>query len=576
MIRPTFVVVALGVLASGMGWLTVGTASAETKAERTRAACELVAEALFCEVYGKDAQRNDFLESALDKMPGYVPALWHTGHVRHNKQWVKFDELPKLSAEDARLTAYERGRGQYPKTLQGRLALAEWCAKRKLIDQQRAHLTEVLAIDPDHQQARQLLGFRLVDGSWLSAEEIAEAGIRARQVAARLEEWGPRLAQIRQGINSRGQQKREKARERLRDIHDPAVVPAIELVFCADDEDAALLGVQTLDQIAGHEASVALARQAVFSPWGKVREAATAKLKPRDKQDYVPPLLAALQSPVQSRAGLYAEPNGRLTYRHILYREAEDHRDLAVLDTRYLPVTLTGPQRSGVEAVSVRAATGEITGLNRAPRKDENGPTITLADRKRLDYRAMVQRHAAAKAQALTVAVARQNAMFQRVNQEISRVLSVATGAVVPQTPESWWEWWNRYNEVFVPDDKPLRTGYRRADWCMPAAVSHAITAKVVSVRYSCLAAGTPVWTESGPAAIEQIQVGDRVLSQNVKTGELAYKPVLKTTVRPPAQLMSFLAGGKPIVCTGGHPFWSCGDVGSWPGTSYPAAGLTA
>ena len=48
--------------------------------------------------------------------------------------------------------------------------------------------------------------------------------------------------------------------------------------------------------------------------------------------------------------------------------------------------------------------------------------------------------------------------------------------------------------------------------------------------------------------------------SLNVDTGELAYKPVLKTTVRPPVQLMRFLAGGEPIVCTGGHPFWICVD----------------
>ena len=79
-------------------------------------------------------------------------------------------------------------------------------------------------------------------------------------------------------------------------------------------------------------------------------------------------------------------------------------------------------------------------------------------------------------------------------------------------------------------------------------------------VKASCLAAGTPVWTESGPTAIEKIQVGDRVLSQDIETGELACRPVCKTTVRPPVQLMKFDAGVETIVCTGGHPFWICGD----------------
>ena len=32
----------------------------------------------------------------------------------------------------------------------------------------------------------------------------------------------------------------------------------------------------------------------------------------------------------------------------------------------------------------------------------------------------------------------------------------------------------------------------------------------------------------------EEIRIGDRVLAQDVETGELAYKPVLQTTIRPP------------------------------------------
>lgn len=563
--RLTLVLLALGVVLSGVGWLTVSVASAETKAERQRAAAELVAEALFCEVYGKDAQRNELLESALDKVPGYVPVLWHTGHVRVHDKWLKFDELPELAAEDQRLSAYGSVRREYPKTLQGRLALAEWCAKKKLIDQQRAHLTEVLAINPDHRQARQLLGFRLVDGAWLSQQEISQAAVRTRQVSDALRQWTPRLTQIRKALRHRSQHQREEATKRLRAIADPAAIPAIELVFCADDHQDALLGVETLDQISTHEAAVALARQAVFSPWQDVRKSAAQKLKTRDKQHYVPPLLSALQSPVQSRAGLYQEPSGRLAYRHIFYREGEGHRELAVLDTRYYRSFLTAADASvDGEAATYRPLTGQITRLRRAPRKDEDGPTITakFEEWQSLDYRAQVQRDASIKALATEMALARQNAVLQKLNQSVFSVLSVATGAFVPPTPESWWQWWNQYNEVYVPGYKPLRTAYRRDDRDAPTGVGRSVTGnfKVVEFKASCLAAGSTVWTESGPTPIEQIEVGDRVLSQDIETGCLAYKPVLRTTVRPPAELIKFKAGGKTIVCTGGHPFWVCGD----------------
>ena len=46
----------------------------------------------------------------------------------------------------------------------------------------------------------------------------------------------------------------------------------------------------------------------------------------------------------------------------------------------------------------------------------------------------------------------------------------------------------------------------------------------------SCFARGPPVWTHSGPAPIEEVKPGDRVLAQDVTTGELAYKPVLRVT----------------------------------------------
>jgi hypothetical protein len=77
--------------------------------------------------------------------------------------------------------------------------------------------------------------------------------------------------------------------------------------------------------------------------------------------------------------------------------------------------------------------------------------------------------------------------------------------------------------------------------------------------RLTCLVAGTPVWTDAGPKPIEGIRVGDLVLSQDPTTGELAYKPVLKTTLRPPARLLKVVLGDEALQCSGGHPFWIAG-----------------
>ncbi len=74
-----------------------------------------------------------------------------------------------------------------------------------------------------------------------------------------------------------------------------------------------------------------------------------------------------------------------------------------------------------------------------------------------------------------------------------------------------------------------------------------------------CLVRGTLVWTASGLVPIETVRIGDLVLSQNSETGELAYKPVLKTAVRPPVQMLKIVFGGKALQCSGGHPFWVAG-----------------
>ena len=76
---------------------------------------------------------------------------------------------------------------------------------------------------------------------------------------------------------------------------------------------------------------------------------------------------------------------------------------------------------------------------------------------------------------------------------------------------------------------------------------------------FSCLAAGTPIWTDAGPVAVEKIKVGDRVLSQDPETGELAYKPVLHTTVRLNAELVKLELRDDTVTCSVGHRFWISG-----------------
>jgi len=75
----------------------------------------------------------------------------------------------------------------------------------------------------------------------------------------------------------------------------------------------------------------------------------------------------------------------------------------------------------------------------------------------------------------------------------------------------------------------------------------------------SCLTAGTPIWTDQGYVPVEKVQVGDLVLSQHPRTGELLYQPVLRTTVRPPTDVVTARFGKTEMTCTLGHTFWISG-----------------
>jgi hypothetical protein len=75
----------------------------------------------------------------------------------------------------------------------------------------------------------------------------------------------------------------------------------------------------------------------------------------------------------------------------------------------------------------------------------------------------------------------------------------------------------------------------------------------------SCFAAGTPVQTLDGPRPIEDLKIGDRILTQDTTTGALGYQPILAVFHNPPATTLRVRLGGESIVATGIHRFWKAG-----------------
>ncbi|MGD0900642.1 MAG: polymorphic toxin-type HINT domain-containing protein [Thermoguttaceae bacterium] len=461
-------------------------------------------------------------------------------------------------------------------TVEPQLKLARWCKEAGLPEQWRAHLGHVLQLDPDNQEARAALGYQRVGGGWMTGPEIGRVKARAAAANAALREWRPRLIKIRNGL-PRGDERKAIAQERLDAIQDSTAVGAIEAVLCGD-RVTALTGINKLAEMPAADASVSLARQALFSPWPPVRRAAVEKLKNRDRETFVPVLLSIMGSPIQSRVELFEDPSaGRLLYRHIFYRQGQERDQMAVFDSVYAPDDGTRYLIFDDGTRAVRFPNGQVQLVGETSLWGEREAANAVADQslRRQPYPASAipealqtaRIEAAATAQQREAAVARQNAMTEAMSRPICRLLNEVTGENLPDTPDAWSEWWAETDEVYVPGNKPRSVAYQQDPRVItgagrpsvPAIVHYSPSVPAI-VHYSCLAAGTPVWTESGPLAIERIRVGDRVLAQDPDTGQLAYKPVLHTTVREDAPLVRLDLLDDTITSSSGHPFWIAGQ----------------
>jgi hypothetical protein len=77
------------------------------------------------------------------------------------------------------------------------------------------------------------------------------------------------------------------------------------------------------------------------------------------------------------------------------------------------------------------------------------------------------------------------------------------------------------------------------------------------STGTQCFVAGTDILTRDGEKNIEDIQVGDWVLSDDPNTvGEIEYKQVLNTFVKETTNLVDIYIDGEKITTTEEHPFW--------------------
>jgi hypothetical protein len=216
------------------------------------------------------------------------------------------NQVKQIIRASAHIGEYLERVRNMPDTIDAHLEMAEWCKEHlesvrfangpnELSPQRRHHLDEVLRFDPDHAQARMLLGFtRNSEGDWIHLEKVRLANgmvehrgkwmtaeqfaiLKAKQAwEDQRSEWRGKLRRLRNATQSDW----AAAQAEIRKIHDPAAV--LELVEALDEEKDlswAMAYVDALGNIPPPAATGPLADRAVLHPDPSIRERCLAFLK---------------------------------------------------------------------------------------------------------------------------------------------------------------------------------------------------------------------------------------------------------------------------------------------------------
>jgi hypothetical protein len=342
-------------------------------------------------------------------------------------------------------------------------------------------------------------------GVWMQPDEARRAAARGKQAAADLKRWTSKMEKFRAALSGPAGRVRELAAEHVRATRDPSAILALETVLAPSSDEAGMAVVDALAAMHRPEAAIALARLASFSDSSETVDAARAKLKTLPMDWYVPAMLSSLVAPDAPQTMVTSDRYGRLLFQQAFVFEGADRKQVAIVDSVY--------------------------------RTDHKSDSILSAS-------ALGSATAALR----TASVDAQNRQFERTNKRIIETLQEVTGQPLSADPKAWWTWWNDVNEVEIE---------KRTD--VAFVVEEARLHTIIPRPHSCLIAGTPIWTDLGPVAVEKMQVGDRVLARDPVSGELAYKPVLGTTIRQRAALVHISLADETIVASGGHPFWVTG-----------------
>jgi hypothetical protein len=509
---------------------------------------------------GNDSRAIADLQGIVTDHPRAVLARWSLGLIDTGDAWVRYDRFVHETNRWPELFKYQQEREKRTDSFADQLFLADGCRDHNLTDEERAHLMGALQQNWNFEEAHHRLGHVNLGGTWVTGQQIERALLRQQRNAVNFARWQEPVQLLARQFNSvHGPGALKNFEARLNEIRTPDAIPAMEMIFAARSPDATMAYLGWLAGIESYEASQALARQAVFNDVAELRAAAQRNLRGKPWKEYVPWLLSGLESTKEIECSWQVDVGAALALRMVRKVVINGEAVELTVDQheRFIPAfnspTVIRTNPDGSHSVSVRVP---VSVGGRVPSRRGQSPGQIA------NFRTLIEQ----------IQSQRNLQGWQQASQEIrtdriQRALAAGTQVDSNHGPDDWWNWWREQNDYVLATGtkQKLKDSYEET-WYVDRR--RKLPVRNVNVGYvlspfpshSCFAAGTPVETEQGPKPIEQIQRGDRVLAQDIETGELAFKPVFETTRRDEASLLRIRTSSEDITCSIGHPFWIPGQ----------------
>ncbi|HVJ80890.1 MAG TPA: polymorphic toxin-type HINT domain-containing protein [Planctomycetia bacterium] len=451
--------------------------------------------------------------------PGDAASHWERGEVFHRGAW-RHAAAVEPAPENREFVERRR---KTRETGESHWDLAKWAKKHGAAEEFRAHAVIAERLGFTSPDMHKTLGRKLKDGEWGTAAEFAARAKLLEERRAIDREWTKQLAGL------------PVPPKRIPSIADPRAIPTFEREVSARSDGGARLVVEQLRGMTHQAATSSLARHAVFGPGEGSRSAAAAALLERPADAFVPFMLDWL-SPlvVDSGPGI----NGAPTW---FWRDY-DRTSFAEARIRSIrtSASLGGVQGSGRSLVAAGAASDD----RRVPAEST--------------WTTLAEIHKRAVGDKIEAALSATEARALRTRGVLSTVARKDLG----DDPAVWRKWWTEAGGAFFDADAPAAP--------LPAVDESTSVDAVAIIQSSnvgqpgtmlgeCFRFDTPVWTERGLRPIHKIELGDRVLSRDVRSGELAFKPVIYRTLLPRSAMQALSVGEEVVHATGSHAFWADG-----------------